>query len=51
MDAEEVAQYEDIEKMQELGVNAQDVKRLKEAGQLPTHSTHSLSLDRSIEAH
>jgi hypothetical protein len=30
---QEAVGYEDIQQLQELGVNAQDVKRLKEAGQ------------------
>ena len=40
VEGEEVIGYEDILKLQELGVNAQDVKRLKEAGHHSTHCTH-----------
>ena len=32
MEEEEACAYEEIEKLQEMGVNAQDIKRMKEAG-------------------
>ena len=44
---EEVPQYEEIQKMTDFGVNAQDVKRLQEAGQPSTRRTHSLHRSES----
>lgn len=42
--------YEDLEQLQQMGVNAQDVRRLKESGQsqYSTHCTHTVRDGRSL---
>ena len=45
VEQDEAVCYDDIEQLQEMGVNAQDVKRLKESGQ---HSTHCTQHARSL---